>query len=113
MDMKNSFKHLDPRDLGALTFEEIYPALQNAGNSLPSHFKLKFKLGFCIEKEAFDAVIIIFDPDRNSFLKFNDFLALTLFIKKCENMFKTLDCNGAGNILLDFNQFVYAVANSI
>ncbi len=54
-----------------------------------------------------------FDPTRNGSLGLTEFLALTLFLRSATATFNAFDPGRSGFIHLNFNQFLYACANTI
>ena len=53
-----------------------------------------------------------FDPQRKGALKLGDFVSMILFLKSCNRIFKAFDPQGCGQVVLDFQQFIYAVGSS-
>lgn len=69
--------------------------------------------GFNIDRQAFNTMVLAFDPDRSGSLDLAGYIAMTLFLKSASATFRAFDPNRTGYINLDFSQFLYAAANVI
>ncbi|GMH32464.1 hypothetical protein BSKO_00298 [Bryopsis sp. KO-2023] len=98
MNMQQSFQYFDQDRGGSLSRDEVFRAISHAG--------------FNLDQPSFDSVVKAFDPDRNEQLGLPEFIAMTLFLKGCAASFGAFDVERKGQILLNFNQFVYAAANA-
>lgn len=68
--------------------------------------------GFKLDQPAFYAMLKSFDPDRNGQLGLPEFIAMTLFLRSATATFQAFDQQRTGRINLDYNQFIYACANT-
>lgn len=111
--MQNSFNYYDTDKNGALTPDEIYRAIVQAGKEscLNSQLIGIVPLGFTLDKHAFYAMVQAFDPDRKGQLGLSDFVAMTLFLKSGEAIFSAFDPHTTGRVTIDFSSFVYACSN--
>jgi hypothetical protein len=69
--------------------------------------------GYKLEGRALELVFRRFDPSRAGALSLPEFLALTLFLRSATATFNAFDNTRTGVIQLNFNQFLYAAANTI
>lgn len=54
----------------------------------------------------------VFDLGRKGQLKLGDYVSMILFLKSCNRIFKTFDRKNCGRIVLDYDQYVYAVGHA-
>jgi hypothetical protein len=69
--------------------------------------------GYHLDKPALQVVFQRFDPSRQNGLGLTEFLALTLFLRSATATFNAFDSGRTGVVRLNFNQFLYACANTI
>ncbi|KAK9821250.1 hypothetical protein WJX74_001723 [Apatococcus lobatus] len=98
MQMQESFRYFDTERKGSLSYSAVHQALQHAG--------------FNLADEAFKAMFRAFDPDLDGRLGLAEYMAMTLFLRSASATFTAFDTQRTNSIHLDFNQFIYACANS-
>lgn len=70
-------------------------------------------VGYKLDPPALRVVFDRFDPSRSEALGLTEFLGLTLFLRSATATFNAFDSTRAGFIKLNFNQFLYACANTV
>eukprot|EP01025_Chloroclados_australasicus_P045804 TRINITY_DN5038_c0_g1_i2.p3 TRINITY_DN5038_c0_g1~~TRINITY_DN5038_c0_g1_i2.p3 ORF type:complete len:170 (-),score=17.21 TRINITY_DN5038_c0_g1_i2:344-853(-) len=97
LHMQQCFQYYDRDRSGALSSNEVFQSLHDAG--------------FKLDQNVFHVLMSTFDPDKTNSLGMEEFIAMTLFLKSASAVFTAFDRDGSGSIALDYNQFIYAAAN--
>lgn len=69
--------------------------------------------GYNLDRTALQTVFERFDPLRLRKLGLPEFLSLSLFLRSATATFNAFDAQRTGFIHLNFNQFLYAAANTM
>lgn len=98
-NVQRSFEYFDTNRRGSLGLDKIQQALSHAGYNL--------------DDRVLQTVFQRFDPSKSGHLQLTEFLALTLFLRSATATFNAYDPQRSGMVHLNFNQFLYAAANTI
>ena len=71
------------------------------------------RAGYTLDRQALQTVFQRFDPSASGSLGMAEFLALTLFLRSATATFNAFDPQRSGFVRINFNQFLYACANTI
>eukprot|EP01023_Acetabularia_acetabulum_P025367 TRINITY_DN2428_c1_g1_i1.p2 TRINITY_DN2428_c1_g1~~TRINITY_DN2428_c1_g1_i1.p2 ORF type:complete len:169 (+),score=12.78 TRINITY_DN2428_c1_g1_i1:178-684(+) len=99
INMQNSFRYFDRDNSGELSLAEVHQALLHAR--------------FNLDQTAFYTLCRAFDPDRSGTLELPAYIAMSLFLKSCSEVFNAFDPQRSGKISLDFNQFIFAASHCV
>lgn len=80
-----------------LSLQEMFPALQQAGYKL--------------DQPSFFTVCRSFDKGNLGSFKLDEFMSICIFLQSAQNLFTAFDSQRKGQVVLDYNQFVYCSAN--
>ncbi|CAL8468820.1 g8361 [Coccomyxa elongata] len=99
LDTQNRFQQADTRRQGRIDEQAVERSLQAQGNRL--------------DGPAFHTLFNAYNPERNGTMDLTEFIAMTLFLQSANATFTAFDQQRTGRVTLDYNQFIYAVANIV
>eukprot|EP01024_Parvocaulis_polyphysoides_P036599 TRINITY_DN32547_c1_g1_i4.p1 TRINITY_DN32547_c1_g1~~TRINITY_DN32547_c1_g1_i4.p1 ORF type:complete len:218 (+),score=0.69 TRINITY_DN32547_c1_g1_i4:2-655(+) len=99
INMQNSFRYFDKDKSGELSLAEVHQALLHAR--------------FNLDQTAFYTLCRAFDPNRSGTLGLPAYIAMTLFLQSCSDVFNAFDPQRTGRVSMDFNQFIYAASHCV
>ncbi|KAK9812460.1 hypothetical protein WJX73_001488 [Symbiochloris irregularis] len=99
MNMQASFKYFDRDRSNSLDKQETFQALSHAG--------------YRLDGPAFEALFKAYDPDHDNVMGLPEYIAMTLVLQSAAKTFQAFDSQRTGRISLGWDQWIYAVANTV
>lgn len=69
--------------------------------------------GYRLDAPAYSALFNAYNPERNGTLDLTELIGITLFLKSASATFTAFDPKQQGQVMLNWNQFVYGAANVV